>query len=97
MDPLLPGAWWRRTVEALTDAQTVRVPYVDVVFTVAQEEVVHDGSFVQLGQRGHVLHSMDAAGVHRVKRLPVQLGRLQVDRLEQHTRPKGFTAPCVCV
>lgn len=65
-------------------AHRQRVTYIDVVLLVAQEEVVHDGSFMQLCQRGHVLYSMDAARVHRVHRLPVELCLLQVDHLEQH-------------
>lgn len=74
--------------------------YIDVVFLVAQKEVVHDGSFVKLCQCRHVLHSMDAAGVHRVHRLPVQLRLLYVDHLEKRTQtyPKNlaFTVlhPC---
>lgn len=66
-------------------AHRQRVTYIDVVLLVAQEEVVHDGSFMQLCQCGHVLYSMDAAGVHRVHGLPVELCLLQVDHLEQHT------------
>lgn len=67
-DPQIPGrSWWLMCLQIKT------VPYIDVVFLIAQKEVVHDGSFMQLRQCGHVLHSMDAAGVHRVHRLPVQL------------------------
>lgn len=63
--------------------------YIDAVFLVAQEQIVHDCSFVQLCKRGHVFYSMDAAGVHRVHRLPVQLILLQADHLYNvsgHTR-----------
>lgn len=61
-------------------------PYIDVVFLIAHEEVVHDGGFMKLCQRGHVLHAMDAAGVHRVHHLPVQLRPLEVDHLEHKTQ-----------
>lgn len=61
-------------------------PYVDVVSLIAQEQVVHDGGFVQLGQRGHVLHAVDAARVHQEHRLPAHLGLLEVDHLDdKHT------------
>lgn len=56
--------------------------YIDAVLLVTQKEVVHDGGFVQLCQGGHVLHSVDAARVHRVHRLPVQLPPLQVHHLQ---------------
>lgn len=58
------------------------VTHIDAVLLVAQEEVVHDGSLMQLCQCGHVIHSMDAAGVHRIHHLPVQLCLLQVDQLQ---------------
>lgn len=68
--------------------------YVDVVLLVAQKEVVHDGSLMQLRQRGHVLHPVDAAGVHRVHRLPVHLRPLQVGHLERHRHTdKEFHKP----
>lgn len=47
--------------------------YIDVVFLIAQKQIVHDCRFVQLCQCGHVFYSMDAAGVHWVHHLPVQL------------------------
>lgn len=58
------------------------ISYIDVVFLVAKEEVVHDGGFMQLCKCGHVFHSMDAAGVHGVNRLSAQLRPLLVDHLE---------------
>lgn len=54
----------------LTDEDS-DVPYIDVVFLVAQKEVVHDGGFMQLCQCRHVLHSLDATGVHWVHCLSV--------------------------
>lgn len=60
--------------------------YIDAVLLVTQKEVVHDGGFVQLCQCGHVLHSMDAARVHREHRLPVQLPPLQVHHLQNMSR-----------
>ena len=63
--------------------------HIDVVFLVAQTEVVHDGSFVQLCQCGHVLYSMDAAGVHRVHRLSVQFVPLQMDHLKRRTHTQN--------
>lgn len=56
--------------------------YVDVVLLVALVKVVHDGSLVELGQHGHVLHAIDAALVHGVHLLPVHLGLLQVQHLD---------------
>lgn len=49
---------------------------------------MHDGGLVQLGQRGHVLHAVDAAGVHRAQRLPAQLSSLEVHHLQGNTRAK---------
>lgn len=49
---------------------TVEVTYIDVSLLVAQEEVVHDGSVVEVLQRGHVLHASDAAVVHGLHLLP---------------------------
>lgn len=68
------------------DCDTDTMTYIDVVLLVAQKEVVHDGGLVQFCQRGHVLHPMDAAGVHRVHRLPVELGLLQVGHLEGQSK-----------
>lgn len=44
--------------------------YIDVSLLVAQEQVVHDGSVMEVLQRGHVLHPPDAAVVHRLHLLP---------------------------
>lgn len=52
--------------------------HIDVVLLVALVQVVHDGCFVQLRQRGHILHAIDAGLVHSVDPLPGDLGLLQV-------------------
>lgn len=61
------------------------MPYIDVIFLVAQKQVVHDGGFVQLCQCGHVLHPVDTGRVHGVNRLSVHLLLLKVDHLWRHT------------
>lgn len=58
------------------------VTHIDVVLLISQKQVVHDGSLVQLCQRGHVLHPMDATAVHRVHRLPAELCSLKAYHLE---------------
>lgn len=68
--------------------------YIDAVSLIAQKEVVHDGSFMQLRQGGHVLNAMDAARVHRAHCLPVQFCSLQVDHLQNtQTCPQTFHDP----
>lgn len=62
--------------------------HIDVVLLISQKEVVHDGSLVQLRQRGHVLHPMDAAGVHLVHRLPAELCTLKAYHLEPQAHKK---------
>lgn len=69
--------------------------HIDVVLLIPQEEVVHDGGLVQLDQRGHVLHALDAAGVHRAERLPAELGSLEVHHLRPRTSAKTLQGP-VC-
>ena len=46
--------------------------YIDLAVLVSEVEVVHDGSVVEVVQRGHVLHPLDAAGVHGLHLLPAQ-------------------------
>lgn len=60
--------------------------HVNVVLLISQEEVVHDGGLVQLGQRGHVLNAVHAAGVHRGERLPVEVRSLEVHHLQRRTK-----------
>lgn len=66
--------------------------HINVVLLISQEEVVHDGGLVQLGQRGHVLDAVYAAGVHRVERLPGEIRSLEV----HHLRRKNKTLQCYC-
>lgn len=63
--------------------------HIDVVLLISQEEVVHDGGLVQLRQRGHVLHPVDAAGMHRVHRLPAELCTLKAHHLEPQAHTNG--------
>lgn len=62
---------------------TVAHTYVDVVLLITLVQVVHDRSFVQLSQRWHVLHPVDAGLVHGVHPLPVDLSLLQIQHLRR--------------
>lgn len=94
--PLWIWVWvwirWKKTNEWIHEKKQVMfgvwdrlVPYIDVIFLVAQKQVVHDGGFVQLCQCGHVLHPVDTGRVHGVNRLSVHLLLLKVDHLWRHT------------
>lgn len=69
-------------IYALTHTCLSECTYIDVILLVALVQVVHNGGLVQLGQRWHVLHSIDAGLVHSVHPLPGDLGLLEVQHLE---------------
>lgn len=62
-----------------------------MILLIALVKVVHDGSLVELGQRGHVLNTIDAALVHGVHLLPVHLRLLQVQHLERESETERET------
>lgn len=71
------------------EVKCLYVSYIDVVFLVSLMKVVHDGGLMKLCQRGHVLHSINAALVHRGHLLPVHLCLLQVHHLKHRTAERA--------